>query len=361
LAASRSTAIPDDGVPSVRLRPAPPVRFPGACHPNSPHDGETDCNSPSHWDGDTFYLFNSAAFPWRSSGRDLLRLDGPRIEAKFDREISGHRWIESTWKDPAGPLYGWYHNEPADVCLETRPERHLTAPRIGAARSTDNGATWEDLGLILEGPPGALCCDTGNFYFAGGNGDFSVIPDEQGEHFYFLISTYPPDLAQQGVSVARMRVVDRDNPVGKAWKWRDGDWREPGLGGRVTPLFPVTADWHSGEPDAYWGASLHWNSHLQQYVALLNRAFDPRWAQEGVYVTFNPILADPTGWTAPQKILDREAIVSDPATPIGWYPQVIGTDTAQRETDQRAGRVARLFVHGHSRWEILFLQPGEGE
>ena len=34
------------------------------------------------------------------------------------------------------------------------------------------------------------------------------------------------------------------------------------------------------EPDAFWGPAVHWNTHLQQYVMLLNRAFDPRWAQE---------------------------------------------------------------------------------
>lgn len=43
----------------------------------------------------------------------------------------------------------------------------------------------------------------------------------------------------------------------------------------------------------------------------------------------------------------------------GWYPQVIGTDPGGRETDKLAGRVARLFVHGKSAWEIVFAKPGE--
>ncbi len=43
----------------------------------------------------------------------------------------------------------------------------------------------------------------------------------------------------------------------------------------------------------------------------------------------------------------------------GWYPQVVGIDAARRETDKLAGRLARLFVHGKSVWEIVFFRPGE--
>ena len=38
---------------------------------------------------------------------------------------------------------------------------------------------------------------------------------------------------------------------------------------------------------------------------------------------------------------------------------MVGLDAARRETDKRAGRVARLFVAGLSKWEIEFLRPGE--
>jgi len=71
-------------------------------------------------------------------------------------------------------------------------------------------------------------------------------------------------------------------------------------------------------------------------------------------VTFNDDLSDPEGWTPPGKIFDGGR----------WYPQVIGVDASRRETDKLAGRVARFFMRGAnnrggSRWEILFLRPGE--
>ncbi len=339
---SRSSA----RTPSVKFRTAQLLKF--------PHD--TDCNSPVHWDGDALYLFNSAPNPWRSSGPDLFHLS-PAVETHYDKEINGGRWIESAWKAEDGTVYAWYHNEPHPVC-PSNPG--LTAPRIGAARSKDDGAHWEDLGLILQAPPYPLRCDTEDKYFTGGNGDFSVIPDHKSEYFYFFFTTYhPQDASEQGVSVARLKYSDRDDPVGKVSKWYKGQWSEPGFGGHVTPVFAIKIPWHRRDVDAFWGPSIHWNSYLNMYVILLNRAIDRNWTQEGIYISFNRNLSDPQGWTEPTKILDRKEITDDPTKLPGWYPQVIGIDAAEKETDKLAGKVARLFVHGQSRWEIVFFKPGE--
>ncbi|MEK7683829.1 MAG: hypothetical protein AAB466_00235 [Verrucomicrobiota bacterium] len=345
---STPTASRKERPPSVVLREAPLVQFRGANSTNLNHVGDTDCNSPAHWDGETLFLFNSAGHPWRSSGPDLFHLHQTYVRTAYNNQVNGGRWIECTWKADDGVLYGWYHNEPGGLCPGTR----LTAPKIGAVRSKDNGATWHDLGIILEARPNTLRCDTKNYYFAGGNGDFSVMADAQLEYLYFFISTYAGEVSEQGVSVARMRYADRDQPVAKVWKWHAARWNEPGLGGRVTPIFPVKTDWHRVEADAFWGPSIHWNTHLQQYVILLNRAQDGNWTQEGVYATFNPDLANPARWTPPAKILD--SVGKD-----RWYPQVLGLDKSKRETDKLAGRTARLFVRGQSRWEIVFLKPGE--
>jgi len=336
-----------DELPHVIVHPAPAIFFRGANSTNVAHQGETDCNSPAHWDGGTLYVFNSAGHPWRSAGPDVVHLTNDYRRCAYDNKVNGGRWIECTWKADDGVLYGWYHLEPGGLC----PGTTLTAPRIGAVRSTDNGATWRDLGIILDAPPNTLRCGTTNKYFAGGNGDFSAMLDRRGEWLYFFISTYT-DFSEQGVSVARMKWADRESPVGKVSKWHDGAWTEPGLGGHVTPIFPGRIDWHRADADAFWGPSIHWNTHLRCYVLLLNRARDAKWIQEGIYVSFNRDLANPKGWSAPQKILGN--LRAD-----GWYPQVIGLDVARRETDKLAGKSARLFVRGRSQWELRFLKPGE--
>ena len=319
---------------SAQLRSAPLVEM--------PHD--VDCNTPSHWDGERFYVFNSTGHPYRSSGVDLFHL-GPPEEIKFDNQVNGGRWIETTCLAEDGTLYGWYHNEPAGLC----PGTTLTAPKIGALRSNDNGATWTDLGIVLEARPNTLKCDAQNGYFAGGHGDFCVLLDPKQTHLYVFYGNYAGDVAEQGVAVARMEWKDRDAPVGKVWKWFDGGFSQPGLGGRLVPIFPTSLAWERADCDSLWGPSVHWNTYLRQYVMLLNRAKGKGWTQEGIYISYNKDLADMQGWHAPQKLFDGGS----------WYPVVVGLgeEVGHRGTDKLAGRVARLFMGKTSRWEIVFSRP----
>ena len=95
--------------------------------------------------------------------------------------------MESVIVDEGGTWYGYYHNEvPASLC--DRLDRVL--PRIGAARSRDSGETWEDLGIILEAPPGWHDCATTNQYFVGGVGDVSVLLDRESKDLYLYFSQY---------------------------------------------------------------------------------------------------------------------------------------------------------------------------
>ncbi len=343
------------GLPEVTVRPAPAFRFPGVPSKENPQErGHVDCNSPSHWDGGTLYMFFSMGHAWRSQGPDLFNLSVPSVRTSYDNEEAwshsqqGSRWAEATYKAPDGKLYMWYHNEPHPSCGKP----NLTAPRIGTMVSEDNGLHFKDLGLILEAPADSLACDTPNKYFTGGNGDFCVNVDHQREYIYFFISTYNRDKAEQGVSVARMRFADRDRPIARVWKWYQGKWAEPGLGGHVSPIFP--GDWHRKDADAFWGPSVHWNHYLSIWVMLLNRALDSDWNPEGIYVSFNPDIGNPAGWSPARKILDKSALGHKL-----WYPQVVGLDASKHETDKLAGKVARLFFAGVSEWEIEFHRPGE--
>ena len=338
---------------SVIVRPAPRVQFPGVVPggkgPQEP--GDIDCSSPAHWDDGTMHMFYSTGHPFRSSGPDLFHLSRPSQRVSFDSEATwkmGARWIEATHKAKDGQLYMWYHNEPP-------LPGGRTAPRIGEMVSTDNGLHWRDMGIVVEAPPGSNNEASANKYFVGGNGDFTVMADREREYLYFYMSTYDKDVAEQGVAVARMRYEDRDAPASKVFKWHKGQWIEAGLGGHAMPIFTVKVDWHKPDADAFWGPSIHWNTHLATWVMLLNRAKDKDWAQEGVYVSFNPVLGNPGGWTEPGKILDAKELEKSK-----WYPQVVGIDTAKQESDKLAGKVARLFVAGVSRWEIVFVREDEG-
>ena len=307
---------------------------------------QVDSNSPAYWTDGRLNVLSSTGSVFRASGPSQLDLD----EVDYVPVDSPRRqiWIEGVWRDPKdGTLFAWYHYEPGGVC---GANSELSAPKIGALISTDDGDSFTDLGIVLDAGE-APNCSAGNGFFAGGHGDFSVILDPQGEYFYFLFTNYSGPAAAQGVALARMAFADRFEPVGRVWKLHAGEWNEPGLGGAVTPVLPARTAWDSDKADSFWGPSVHYNTAIGRHVVLLNRACcAARWPQEGIYLAYIRDLADPASWTKPEKIIDPDDIDQDPA----YYPQVLGLQPG--ETDTLASRVARLYIQGVSKWELVF-QP----
>jgi hypothetical protein len=317
--------------------------------------GEVDSSNPAAWslvDGVPRLVVISSwgGIPVRSTGSSIESLQGSDPVA-FSAHPGHGVWMEAIVPDAAGVWYGYYHHErPADLC--GRPDRQL--PRIGAMRSTDAGATWADLGIVLDAPPGSEACDSANRFVLGGVGDVTAALDAAGQDLYLYFSQYSRDAASQGVAAARMAWADRDQPAGKVAIWHDGAWL-PAVesatadGGWAypagTPLVRGNRPFHdrSTAADVFWGASIHWNTYLDQYVMLLNRAKDEQFGQEGIYVSFSPTLADPARWSTPAKLMNGGS----------WYPQVMGSDTGTG-TDRTAGKRSRFFMTGRSERFIEF-------
>jgi hypothetical protein len=352
-----STATPFAAAPTFRaaLTGAPIETLPG----------DVDSNSPVMWDLENgqrtmFVLTSHSGIPSVSSGPEVDRLSEPAEISLLPHPGYGV-WMEAVVSDDVDTWYGFYHNEwPATRC--GRDDRFV--PRIGAARSTDRGRTWQDLGIVIQARQSATACDSTNRYVIGGVGDLSVMLDRDKQFLYIFYSQYASRQESQGVAVARLQWADRDRPSGRAEIWRDGIWdpdarrREffPGLPGAqrgmlewiylaATPLVMPTQPWHDGDDkvDAFWGPSVHWNTAIEQYVMLLNRAKDENYAMEGVYVSYAPRLDDPSLWSTPQKLLNGGR----------WYPQVVGS-TPGSGTDKLAGNSARFYMSGKSEWVINF-------
>jgi hypothetical protein len=336
-------------VPHVELVSAPRLQL----------TGEVDSNSPVLWDRvngrrTLFVMTSIAGLPSTASGRQL-ELVGKPAPITLDPWPGGGIWMEAVVADEDGTWYGYYHNEnPARVC----GSEQKMIPRIGAARSSDRGQTWEPLGVILEAPPRTYECMTTNKYFVGGVGDLSVQLDHQSRDLYFFYSTYLRTERLQGVAVARLAWADRDDPSGKMMLWRDGVWVPvnsvtPNGGMQrfvypaAAPIFPAKDSWHDEDAvvDAFWGPSVHWNTFLQQYVMLLNHAKDDNFAQEGIYVSFATDISDPRLWSPPVKILNGGR----------WYPQVIGLQDGEG-TDKVAGEWPRFFMSGTSQHLAHFIK-----
>ncbi len=303
-----------------------------------------DSNSPVFWWQGNLRMFNSGGYPMVSEGIDqfLMYTTDP---VELDSQAPVPLWIEAVHLDDDGRLFAWYHHEPGGVC----PGRSLTAPRIGALVSDDGGRTFRDLGIVLEDGY-APDCDAKNGFFAGGHGDFSVIPNRDRTFLYFIFTNYSGPLSEQGIVMARLPYEERLNPLGKVQKYFNGEWTEPGLGGRVTAILPARAGWETATADSFWGPSIHWNSHLEKYVVLMNRSCcDTGWPQSGIWAVFIDFLADPATWSTPTEIL------TDLPFRPAWYPQVIGLGA--NETDSVAGEKARLWIKGISSWELTFSRP----
>ena len=298
-------------------------------------------------------MTSASGKPSAAAGSAMDRLGDAR-QVTLDPWPGGGVWMEAVVKDVDGTWYGYYHQEVAANMCGTQK----VIPRIGAARSRDAGQTWETLGTILSAPPGSFDCTTNNQYFVGGVGDFSVQLDPLSQDLFIFYSLYLRSQQRQGISVARLAWADRDEPVGKIMVWRGTSWtpayplrtasmQTAWIYPAAEPLFPTALSWHDDDRvvDAFWGPSVHWNTHLEQYVMLLNRAKDETFAQDGIYVSFSPQLGDPTRWSTPVKILAGGK----------WYPQVIGLE-AGTGTDKVAGEWARFFMMGTSNHLIRFIR-----
>ena len=344
-------------VPRATLTPASLLVLPGT----------VDSNSPLVWDLEDgqrrlFALTSHSGQASVSSGLAIDRLGAPSNITLLPHPGHGV-WMEAIVTDEVETWYGFYHNEwPATAC--GRDDRFV--PRIGAALSTDRGTTWQDLGIVLQATQSTTACDSPNRYVIGGVGDLSVMLDPDKKYLYIFYSQYQRQAESQGVAVARMLWADRDRPAGRVTLWRNGTW-EPNAGRRefvatvpgtmrrrlewtypaATPLVSTAQAWHDPDQkvDAFWGPAVHWNTALEQYVMLLNRAKDENYAQEGIYVSFAPSLDDPSMWSAPQKLLSGGK----------WYPQVVGS-TLGTGTDKIAGASARFFMSGRSEWMINFFR-----
>jgi hypothetical protein len=314
-------------------------------HKASPVDmpGPVDSNSPAWWQDGQLHLLNSTGNgPLRSIGSDQFHL-GTAQAIQFTHTNPWPTWIEATWRDPdSGIIFAWYHQEHWGVCGSAS---RLAVPQIGAAVSWDNGKSFQDMGEIISS--GDLTnCAAQNGYFAGGTGDFSVMLAPDHSYFYFFFTNYNGPVESQGVAVARVGFYNRFGQHGGVMKYYNGDWTEPGIGGRVTPIFRAKVSWMAANTDSFWGPSIHWNTYLQEYVMLLNRSCcTPGFTPDGIWVTYGTDLSDPKSWSKPKKILSN----------VSWYPQVLAQSSTG--TDSLAGRTPRLYVYGHSEWTLEFVKP----
>lgn len=208
----------------------------------------------------------------------------------------------------AGSLLIVYHAErPANVFWSW----------LGLAKSTDEGQTWQDLGLIISGthpynPQGQLDI---------GDGDLVVAPDPATHQKYFYIyfgtdTTYL-SVARAPYDELLSAVVMADSAAmpaaGRFHKYYKGEWNSSGLDGPATELFPAVTGQTDGDPQVKWSA------YRKAFIAI---------EDNGQYIAYGESV-DGLSWPPMQVILGKnpQTAVYGYATPVGLGddPAILGS------------------------------------
>jgi hypothetical protein len=128
---------------------------------------------------------------------------------------------------------------------------------LGMAKSTDGGNTWNDLGEIVT--PEIRFGE--NYLPVEVEGAPFIV---KGDYFYVYFSDYLASGRHNNLAVARAKVQDvvkaasESNGVVPWFKFYEGTWSEPGLGGRSSAL-------ENGNPEIRW-FDVSLNEYLGKYL-----------------------------------------------------------------------------------------------
>ncbi len=258
-------------------------------------------------DGAGFQMYWAGEPSYRSHGADLLHQQSAQsvlFKGEKGAPDNGGAWLYSVFPEvrakEKGALIGFYHAEDHEFVGDS--SSHFIAWKsVALATSNDNGKNWKKRGQIISSANAKPKAPTW-----GGNGEFCVVRDEKNarwvcfyqEHFLCMAVSYD-DQARPGT-------------------WRklyNGEFCEPGLGGRNSPI-PDLQKVPGGNP------SVHWNTFLQRWIMVWQQ-----WEVGKLWISQSQNL---TEWTKPKILLapqdDRKL----------WYPTIIG------QSDVVAGKSALL-------------------
>ena len=314
------------------------------------------------------------------------------------------------YKDPGDKsektLFALYHNEnyPSTLPYDSAtgigyldvnwpqglkgPETKTAVCRIGIMKSVDGGGSWSNKGILLQDHQPRLILKPHNtgINFAGGVGDPSAVANGNYLYVFFGEYSYPQhyhpnsydtaaEWSGQCISMARIPLVDLENPVSKARRW-DGtgfnalsDSAGVPVSSLQIPLAEGGGPTSSPSGKYFWGPSVSWNNYLNCWVMLMAKAEGPSWKGSSIYISFNRnadlgAAKNSQEWSKPRLLLDK------PGHTL-WYPslQPINTDDDQsnKYTSLNLGKKARLFLKDMegdkspylSEYLVEFHRPGD--
>ncbi|CAL5219354.1 g1170 [Coccomyxa viridis] len=246
---------------------------------------------------------------------------------------SGGTWLMAVYPvDGRSTLVGFLHAE--DHYRDMENTGGAAWKSIAVSYSEDQGITWSKPNLIITSP----CQRPEDKPGWGGSSDFSVVK-RGSEFFCFFIGTDIGGMC--GVRIARSG--DPWGQPGSWFKWWEGSFSQPGLGGREGEVKEL----------GVWGGnpSVTWNAYLERWLMVWHG-----WSPPNVYLSSS---RDLLHWEPAVRIVGEEGRNT-------WYPTIIG-DAGDRWCGQRArlyyGSMTSEGFHDRKFLgrDIVFFRPGEPE
>lgn len=223
------------------------------------------------------YVANSSTWGYTGGSLETLRpMSDIVLQAGTGFDSCG-AWLNSVWQDGA-VIRGWYHAE--TECAY--PQTHKS---VAYVESYDGGRTFVKVNYpnnqVVTAPPAYTDPDLDD------EGDHQVIRVGDYLYMYFIASR------DWQVRVARSHVSQGGRP-GTWYKYHNGSFSEPGIGGESSPIDP------SGALTRSW---VSYNSYLGSYLGFSYIQRDGKFAGYGFTVSPDGI----SSWTTlPYLVLSSE-------------------------------------------------------
>jgi hypothetical protein len=283
----------------------------GGCHRH--------CNTPLERDGSITRTLGSLDRPLGNTSPIESVLHSPHLPPDILYAGGGPVYRVPPGREGAGDLLLVYQGARATyVAPHHYPDSYQYQngfwSYLGLAKSSDDGLTWSDLGIIISAnqpyEPNGDSMDIGE-------GD--LVTDSTETYFYI----YFPDRIVNGtsdtfMSVARAPIDElladaARHRTPRFRKYNDGDWNEPGIGGKSSSVLPSNLD-YAGD------ANVVYSRDLKRYVAVFDDTQNISYAES----------PDGIGWTSPNLLHS-----TDPNIAFGGYAVAVGDGDEPSRLGQR--------------------------
>ena len=197
--------------------------------------------------GNRLLMFWPGSTSYRTRGTSIFDMDDTRATlrpGKHGQFDAGGAWLTSVFRQSGSWMIGFYHCE--DHYFPDDPNSRFVAWKSIACCTSDNdGWDWKKHGAIITSATSKPSKATW-----GGCGDHCVVWDAANKRWMCFYQEH------------FLHVAASSDPGGKPGTWKkfyEGNFNEPGLGGRQSPLRDLM-DFAGGNP------FVHFNTFLQKWV-----------------------------------------------------------------------------------------------